>query len=344
MVEPEIPGVEPIPEKVTIYEVARRAGVSIATVSHALNRPERVSALTRGRVLDVVDELGFTPKNTAVTLARKGVGRIGVVAPFTSYPSYYARLTGILDACRDSNLDVVVFDAPSAAAATSPLLHSLPTTGRLDGLLILGVPLEDSMARRLAQRKLPTVLIDSVHKDFASVTVDDEAGGYRIGQHLRERGREHFVFVSEAQQSTDYVSPGQLRLRGFQRALDESLPGGRPVHWVVTTPDLRGGREAAEVIAAMTDRPDAVFGHHDDLAAGVLKGFRAADISTPEDIAVAGYDGTDLADSLDLTTVAQPFAETGRIGAALLLELLGGAGMAVQQVNLAPQLIIRSTT
>ncbi|MET3803239.1 LacI family transcriptional regulator [Nakamurella sp. UYEF19] len=343
MTDPEIGSMPPTPDKVTIYEVARRAGVSIATVSHVLNRPERVSALTRGRVLDVVDELGFTPKNSAVALARKGVGRIGVVAPFTSYPSYSARLVGVLEACRNSNLDVVVFDVPSAAAATSPLLHSLPTTGRLDGLLIMGVPLEDSMARRLAQRKLHTVLIDSHHKDFASVTVDDEAGGYRIGRHLTDRGHQHFVFVSEPQESTDYVSAGQLRLRGFQRALDEGRPDSQPVHWVMTTPDLRGGEEAAAFISAMSERPDAVFGHHDVLAAGVLKGLRAGGIRVPEEIAVVGYDGSDLADGLDMTTVSQPFTETGRIGAGLLLQLLGGTGSAVQQITLAPELVVRST-
>jgi len=101
------------PDKVTIYEVARRAGVSIAIVSHVFNRPERVKSSTRERVLDVVDELGFVPKPTAVSLARKGVGRIGVLAPFTSYSSYATRLNGIFEACAGRAVEVVVFDAPS---------------------------------------------------------------------------------------------------------------------------------------------------------------------------------------------------------------------------------------
>jgi LacI family transcriptional regulator len=330
---------------VTIYEVAERAGVSIATVSHALNRPGRVGASTRDRVLDVIDELGFTPKATAVTLARKGVGRIGVVAPFTSYASYLTRLMGVLEACSALNVDVVVFDVPSVAAAMSPLLRTLPVTGRLDGLLIMGVPLEDAMARRLSRRKLATVLVDSLHKDLGWVNVDDEAGGYQVGTHLIERGYRSFTYVSEGQRSTAYTSPAQLRMHGIVRALGEAgLTEDALRHWIVPANDLPGGRDAAPAILRVADVPAAVIAHHDGLAAGLLAGFRAAGRRVPEDVAVVGYDGTDLAQALDLTTVDQPLEETGRIAAALLLGQLDGTGRPSQQVNLTPTLIVRATS
>jgi DNA-binding LacI/PurR family transcriptional regulator len=331
--------------KVTIYEVANQAGVSITTVSHVLNRPDRVGAATRERVLNVMDELGFTPKPTAVTLARKGVGRIGVVAPFTSYPSYAVRLSGVLEACADRNLDVLIFDVPSVAAATSPLLRTLPVTGRLDGLLIMGIPLEDGMARRLAQRKLATVLVDSLQPDLNRVNVDDENGGYQIGVHLIERGHRSFTYVSEGQRSEDYTSPAQLRKRGLLRALAEAgLPAAELRHWIAGSNDMRGGRAAAAAILAQDPVPTALIGHHDGLAAGLLTGLRAAGRRVPEETAVVGYDGTELADALDMTTVEQPFAETGRIAAALLLGLLDGSARPHQQVNLTPALIARATT
>jgi LacI family transcriptional regulator len=331
--------------KVTIYEVANQAGVSITTVSHVLNRPDRVGAATRERVLNVMDELGFTPKPTAVTLARKGVGRIGVVAPFTSYSSYAVRLSGVLEACADRNLDVVIFDVPSVAAATSPLLRTVPVTGRLDGLLIMGVPLEDVMARRLAQRKLATVLVDSLQQDLNRVNVDDENGGYQIGVHLIERGHRSFTYVSEGQRSDDYVSPAQRRKRGLLRALAEAgLPAAELRHWIAASNDMRGGREAAAAILALDPVPTALIGHHDGLAAGLLTGLRAAGRRVPEETAVVGYDGTELADALDMTTVEQPFAETGRIAAALLLGMLDGSAHPHQQVNLTPALITRTTT
>ena len=331
--------------KVTIYEVANGAGVSIATVSHVLNRPERVGAATRERVLNIMDELGFTPKPTAVTLARKGVGRIGVLAPFTSYASYAVRLTGVLEACADRNLDVVVFDVPSVAAAASPLLRTVPVTGRLDGLLIMGIPLENVTARRLSARKLATVLVDSLQQDLNRVNVDDETGGYQIGTHLIERGHRGFTYVSEGQRSADYTSPAQLRKRGLIRALQEAgLAEDALQHWIARSNSMRDGREAAADMLRLDRIPTAVIGHHDGLAAGLLAGFRAAGRRVPEDIAVVGYDGTELAEALEMTTVEQPFAETGRIAASLLLSMLDGTARPSQHVNLTPTLIVRGTT
>ncbi len=332
------------PGKVTIYEVAERAGVSIATVSHVLNRPDRVGNSTRERVLDVVEEMGFTPKSTAVTLARKGVGRIGVLAPFTSYMSYGRRLNGVLEACADRSIDVVVFDVPSVASAPSPLLRTLPATGRLDGLLIMGVPLENAMAHRLANRKLATVLVDSRHEDLNWVNVDDEAGGYQVGTHLAQRGHSSFAYVSEGQRSTDYTSPGQLRRRGLMRAVHEAGLGDDAMQWIITANNLASGRRAAERILQLGNVPAAVFAHHDELAAGLLAGFRAAGRHVPDDIAVVGYDGTSLAEALDMTTVDQPLAETGRLAASTLLDMLDGNPRPVQHVDLTPRLIPRATS
>ncbi|GAA1711762.1 LacI family DNA-binding transcriptional regulator [Fodinicola feengrottensis] len=326
-----------VPERPTIYDVAARAGVSITTVSNALNKPQRVGAATLRRVLEVIDELGFTPKADAVSQARRGVGRIGVLAPFSSYASYRGRLVGVLRACEGLAVEVVVFDQPSVAASVSPLLSSLPTTGRLDGMLLMGVPLEDAMARRLVERGLATVLVDSVHRDFTTVNVDDEGGGALVGEFLAERGHREVAYVSEQQRSADYLSPGQLRIRGLVRAL------GADVRHVTTDNSLSGGRRAAAELIAASAVPDAILAHYDDLAAGLVAGFRAAGLRVPQDVAVVGYDDGTLADALDLTTVRQPFEESGRLAAGLLLERLADPAAAVQHVMLPGQLVVRST-
>ncbi|MET0416154.1 MAG: LacI family DNA-binding transcriptional regulator, partial [Actinoplanes sp.] len=164
-------------DRVTIYEVADRAGVSISTVSNVLNKPDRVSPATRSRVLAAADELGFVPKAQAVSLARRGAGRIGVMAPFTSYGSYMRRLSGLLSAATELELDVVVFDHESAAAASSPVLASMPVHGRLDGLIVMGLPIEDAIAGRLRERNLPTVAVDADSALFSRVVIDDSEGG-----------------------------------------------------------------------------------------------------------------------------------------------------------------------
>jgi LacI family transcriptional regulator len=331
-------------DRVTIYDVAKRAGVSIATVSHTLNRPHRVSASTRDRVLRIIDDLQFVPKQTAISLARKGVGRIGVLAPFTSYPSYGARLLGVLEECALDAVDIVVFDHGSVADAVSPLLSALPASGRLDGLLIMGVPLDEQIADRLAHRKLATVLVDSHHAQFSSVNVDDELGGYAVGRHLADKGHRRFAFVSEKQRSLDYISPGQRRLRGFMRALSDAGVGEEAVHWVTTTNDVRGGREAIEEILDADEPATAVFAHHDVLAAGVVTELWARGRKVPDDVAVVGYDGSDVADALDMTTVEQPLRQTGKLAAGLLRALLADRRAPVQHIMLPAELRTGTTT
>jgi LacI family transcriptional regulator len=328
---------------VNIYDVAARAEVSITTVSNALNRPERVGAATLRRVLDAVDELGFTPKAAAVSQARRGVGRIGVLAPFTSYASYRTRLVGILRACQGQAMDVVIFDQPSAAESTLPLLGSLPTTGRLDGLVIMGLPLEDAITDRLAGRRLPAVLVDSFHRDLSSVNVDDEDGGYRVGAHLAWKGHRTFAYVSERQRSSAFLSQGQRRIRGFIRALVDAGLGEDAVRHVITTSDVAGGRAAADVLVQSTAMPDAVFAHFDEIAAGLVGRFLELGVDVPHDVAVVGYDDGDLAQAMDITTVHQPFVESGRVACDLLLAQLTGGETAVQHVALPTELIIRTS-
>lgn len=265
------------------------------------------------------------------------------MAPFTSYASFRTRLVGVLNACQDRAVEVVVFDQESAAEATSPLLSTLPLTGRFDGLLIMGLPLEDAMAQRLARRKLATVLIDSFHQDLSTVNIDDDHGGYLVGQYLASQGHRNFAYVSERQESNAFVSQGQKRLNGFNRALrDAGIDEGETRH-VLTTRDLAGGQRAAAEIMTLPRLPHAVFGHFDEIAAGLVRGFRSRGLRVPGDIAVIGYDDGELAEAFEITTVRQPFADSGEAASLLLLDQLSGRARGIQHVTLPAELITRAT-
>jgi LacI family transcriptional regulator len=233
---------------VTIYEVAERAQVSISTVSNVLNKPDRVKQATRERVLAAVDELGFVPKVQAVHLARRGAGRIGVMAPFTSYASYLRRLAGVLGAATELELDVVVYDHESAAQATSPVLASMPIHGRLDGLIVMGLQIEDRIARRLHERELPTVAVDAESELFSRVLIDDVAGGRLAGRHFVDNGHRRFGYVLERQVS-DYESQAIKRLAGFK-----DVVGGDTLDVVTSDNSVADARAAA---GTLLDRPDA---------------------------------------------------------------------------------------
>ncbi|SCK57057.1 LacI family DNA-binding transcriptional regulator [Streptomyces sp. WMMB 322] len=334
-----------MPRRATIYDVASEAGVSISTVSLALNTPARVSDRTRQRVLQAADRLGYTPKPDAVAKARKGVGRIGVIAPYTSYPSVARRLKGVLQAVAGSPLEVVVFDHPSAARSASPLLAGLPLTGRLDGLIVVSLPLEDSTAERLSGLGLPTVLVDGNRPGFDSVRTDDAEGGRLVAEHLVERGHGSFGFLGESQESDAYVSPGQRRLAGFRAALEDSgqLLPPESVHF--TAHGLEQAAAAAEGLLSGPRRPTALFAGDDLLAAGALRAARALGLKVPEDLALAGFDDTDLAGALDLTTVRQPLEESGRAATELLMRRMGSAEpSAVRETTLRLELVRRGST
>ncbi|MFE3177869.1 LacI family DNA-binding transcriptional regulator [Amycolatopsis sp. NPDC059090] len=330
--------------KVTIYDVAQAAGVSIATVSQTLNRPGRVNARTRQRVLDVIDELGFVPKATAVSHARKAVGRVGAIAPFTTYDSFRRRLKGLLPEAQSQEREVVVYDQVSAAEAPSPLLSAVPVTQRLDGLIIMGLPLEDSLAERLRKSGLPTVLVDSSHPELSSVSIDDELGGYLAGRHLLERGRRRIGFVSEPELTfATRDLQGNRREAGLRRAIAEDGrdPASVEVHF--TENSVSGGQAVVRELADSGRLPEALFAHHDALAAGILLECRHRGIAVPDDLAVIGFDNGDLAEALEITTIHQPLEESGRLGAKLLNDALADQSATVQHVLLPVRLVERAT-
>jgi DNA-binding LacI/PurR family transcriptional regulator len=333
-----------VDEQATIYDVANRAGVSISTVSHTLNRPQRVKEDTRRRVLEAIDDLGYVPKATAVAHARKAVGRVGVLAPFTSYASYTRRLMGVLAEAERDATEVVVFDQESAASATSPLLSSLPVKQRLDGLLIMGLPLDDTLVERLHAQKLPTVLVDSARPELDSITIDDEAAGHLVSRHLTGLGRRSVAYVSEPQLSDDYLSQGQRRRAGLRRAVAEAGLPPESVREVHTTSDLQGGQRALAAMLADGPLPEAIFAHQDVLAAGILMECHSRGIWVPDDVVIVGFDDSDLSLTLEITTVRQPLEESGRLGFRQLREALGGVQGTPRQVTLGVELIVRATT
>lgn len=334
-----------MPSRATIYDVAAEAGVSISTVSLALNNPARVSAGTRERVLTAADALGYTPKTEAVVKARKGVGRIGVLAPFTSYPSAARRLNGVLHEAAGRPLEVVVFDQESAARSASPLLASLPLTGQLDGLLVVSLPLEEAAAGRLRAQGLPAVLVDVRHPGFDSVHTDDSSGGRLVAEHLTGRGHRDFGFVGERQQSDDHLSPTRKRLSGFRASLTEAGCPLGDTHVRFAEHSLEASAAAAASLLSGEQRPTAVFAADDTLAAGVVRAAQRLGLAVPGDVAVAGFDDSELAEALDLTTVRQPLEESGRAALELLRKRMSGKeAAAVREVALRLELVRRGST
>lgn len=332
----------------TIYDVAQLAGVSISTVSLALNSPDRVRPETLTKVYQSVHRLGYTPKAQAAILARKSTRRIGVVAPFVTYASFMERLRGIMAAAEKERYEVVLYDHESYALRHH-LADTLSLSQKLDGLILMAIPMSDVLAERILQDGLPTVLVEFARPEFSSVVIDDEAGGRLAAQYLLNRGYERFGFVGEGWLESSaapkrVVTQKDLRLRGFRAELsaaNRQLPDDRVVD---AFNSVEAGREAAHKILQLTDPPTAIFAHSDVLAAGVLQAARDRHLHVPSELAVMGFDDRDFASYLGLTTVRQPLFDSGQIAMNLLTNrLVHGATTVPQMVGLPLEVIARDT-
>jgi DNA-binding LacI/PurR family transcriptional regulator len=326
----------------TIYEVAEKAGVSIATVSNVLNTPARVKPATRERVLAAIDALGFVPKAEATARARKSLGRIGVVAPFTTYPSFTQRLHGVMAALREQSHELVVYDQESLAVRHN-YLTTLPITGRLDGLIIMSLPIEEDLAQRLMQTGLETILVEFTHDGFSSVDIDNTAGGRLVAEHFLTQGHTCCAFICEKPLSPMLVSPGIQRLIGYRQQLADAGIELPDAYISMGEYGVEPARQQTYKLLALPQPPTAIFAHSDMQAIGVLKAAKDRGLRVPDDLAVVGFDDLDIAEHFDLTTVRQPLVESGQVAVQLLLERLAQSESSTRQVQLPLKLIRRGT-
>lgn len=329
--------------QVTVYEVAENAGVSIATVSRVLNAPEKVNEATRARVLATIDRLGFVPKAEAAARARKDHGRIGVLAPFFTLPSFVERLRGVANALDDSPYELAIYNVDSSARRDG-YLASLPVTRRLDGLIIMALPFDQAAADRLFNHHLETVLIEFSQEPFSSIRIDDRTGGRLAGEYLLGRGHRRCAFVGDADLPDYAIHTSDWRLEGYREALAEGgviLPG----EYVALAPHSReNARLLAHRLLDLPEPPTAIFAASDNQAVGVLKAARERGLSMPKELAVMGFDDVDIADFIGLTTIRQPLEESGRVAVDLLLSRVANPARPVQRVRLPLTLIERETT
>ncbi len=327
---------------ITVVDVAKKANVSIATVSRVLNSSAKVNEATRKRVLSAIDALGFVPNAEAAARARKASGRIGVLAPFFTYPSFVERLQGVASSLADSPYELVVYNVDSSARRDS-YLSRLAITRRLDGLIVMALPFDDVMMHRLMSHKLETVLIEAGRPEFSSVEIDDEGGGRLAAEYLLEKGHRRCAFVGDKDLPEYAIHPSEWRLGGYRKALQRA---GVPLtdDYIALAPHgLESARQMAHRLLDLPEPPTAIFAPSDLQAMGVLKAARERGLSVPDQVAIIGFDNIEMSDYIGLTTVQQPLKESGRVAVELLLARLADPKRHVQHVQL-PLTIVRRQT
>ncbi len=333
----------PVAKKPTIYDVAERAGVSITTVSRMLNAPDKINPKTRERVLAAIDALGFVPKAEARARAMRQTGRIGVITPFFTAPSFIQRLRGIAEALSPKHYELVVYTVYSTDHLQG-YLSTLPLTGNLDGLIILSLPVDDAEVHRLIEHGLTTVLIEYPHPELNCVEIEDVEGGQIAARHLLEKGHRRIAFLGDTDLPEYAIHPVSLRLSGFRQGLEE-VGIELPEAFVRLAPySQEQTRQVAIELLNLPEPPTAIFAATDFQALGVLKVARQLDIKVPEQLAVIGFDDLDMAEYADLTTICQHLDESGRLAVEILLAQIAAPSRPPRHVKIPLTLIERSTT
>jgi LacI family transcriptional regulator len=327
--------------KPTIYDVAKISGVSITTISRALNSPEKVNTQTRTRVFDAIDKLGFVPKAEARALALRHTGRIGVITPYFTAPSFVQRLRGVASVLSKSNYELVIYTVDSVDHLRG-YISSVPLAGNLDGLIIMSLPIDDADAQRLKDNGLETVLIEYPHPKLNSIEIDDLQGGRLAAEYLIRKGHKRIAFMGDTEPREEFaIHPASNRLIGFQGAMQKAnLP--LPDAYILHAPNTQEhSLKAAHQLLDLPQPPTAIFVAADIQAMTAIKAARQRGLSVPGDLAIVGFDDIDLADYIDLTTIRQQLDESGRLAAEILLARIASPNKPLRHVQLPLTLVER---
>ncbi|MBI4673267.1 MAG: LacI family DNA-binding transcriptional regulator [Chloroflexi bacterium] len=326
----------------TVYDVALKAGVSIATVSRVINAPDKVNPETRQRVLEAISKLHYVPKAEAAARARKGTGRIGVIAPFFAYPSFIQRLRGVASALAALPYELTVYNVDNSAHRDG-LVASVSLTRRLDGLILMALPFNEATVENLISHSLATVSIECAHPSFSSIEIDDANGGRIAARYLIEKGHRKLAFIGESN-LPEYAFPtSDHRLDGYRAAIQSASLELNPVYIAYTAHKIEDAFQAVLQMLNLPEPPTAVFCASDTHAMGALQAARQRGIRVPDELAILGFDDLDIASYLGLTTIRQHLDESGRRAVELLMSRLTHPERPTQHVRLPLELVVRET-
>jgi LacI family transcriptional regulator len=332
--------------RVTIKDVAKRANVSIATVSNVMNGSGRVSIETIKKVKHIIEELQFTPSTAARNLRDKNSRLIAVIVPYLDKeqlqdnPFYWQLVTGIEVGARDHKLHVILLGAEESEN------FSFVHERHLDGLIVVGAYSQSPILGQLLALNVPCVFMDSYLDDpsLYQIYIDDELGGYLGTQHLLEWGHRDIAVLCG---KLEDHGVSHQRWLGYCRALEEAGITYNAKLVIEGPVSLLGGFQASHIIGAWHKEVTAVFAFSDVAAMGMMKGLQELGYNVPGDFSIVGFDNLFYSDYMvpSLTTVGQDIREKGSCAVDLLLAQINGeTDMNARKVVLPVDLKLRQST
>ncbi len=309
---------------VTIKDVARAAGVSIATASRALNRTDLVAARTRDRVREVAVRLHYTPHGGARSLITNRTHTIGVLLP-DLYGEFFSEvMRGIDQTAHREGYQCIVSSARHSGPTLEAALRAM--RGRVDGLVLMSPEFTGELSRRTLPTGFPVVLLNCPPSETPhdSLNIENYEGAYSMVRHLAALGHRRIAIVTGAADNFDSAE----RLRGYRAALGDAGLTSPPELVVPGDFSEAAGEAAARQLLLLAEPPTAIFAANDGMAIGALSALREAGLRVPEEIALGGFDDIPMARYVDpaLTSVHVDISALGERATAALLSVLRHPG------------------
>lgn len=329
---------------VTIYDVAREANVSMATVSRVVNGNPNVKPTTRKKVLEAIDRLGYRPNAVARGLASKKTTTVGVIIPDISSIFYSELARGIEDIATMYKYNIILSNSDQN---TDKELHLLNTMlgKQVDGIVFMGGNITDVLVEEFKRSPVPIVLAASVEEQAQtpSVNINYEQAIYDSVQLLVEKGHKRIAFVSGPM--SEPIN-SMRKLAGYKRALEEAGIAFDDALVAEGDYSYDSGIESLAHLLEQSDKPTAVIAATDEMALGVIHGAQDRGVSIPEDLEVIGFDNTRLSLMVrpQLTTVVQPTYDIGAVAMRLLTKLMNKEQVDDQIVELPHRIEERQST
>jgi len=326
-----------------IDDVARAAGVSTATVSRALRGLPNVTESTRTRVMAVAAELGYVPSPSASSLASGRTHTIGLLTPWVTHWFFAQVIEGAERALRTEDFDALLYTFEVSRAAPRLRFDPGVLRRRVDGVLVVGLPLDDDEVDSLAALGYPVIFIGAGAPGHVTVGLDDVRAARDATRHLVELGHRRIAHVAGEPDETSTWSPAVRRSVGWREQMRASGLDASPELEVHGHFDVAGGRESTLRLLERCPDVTALFASSDEMAMGAILAARDLGLRVPQDLSVIGIDGHDMGELVGLTTIAQDALEQGAAAATMLLELITGSPVP-REVTYPTRLVVRGST
>jgi DNA-binding LacI/PurR family transcriptional regulator len=327
----------------SIEDVAKLAGVSIATVSRSLRGLPDVAAATRDRVLAAARELNYVASPFAARLASGRAATVGVVVPFV-HRWYFAEVLGAVEnVLGRAGFDLLLYNLGDHEGRQR-FFDVMPVRKRVDAIVFASLVLSDAEADALQRLNVPVGMVGVDRPGVHSTRIDDEEAARSAVRHLVDLGHRRIALIGGDTDDPMRFTPPHHRRVGYLDALREAGIEYDPKLEALGYFTVDGGAAATQILLDRPDRPTALFAESDEMAYGAIRAIRRAGLRVPQDVAVVGFDDHASAELLDLSTVHQPVIEQAEELTTRLLAAITDADITPYVRVLPTELVVRGST